>query len=487
MNIFSTKKLNKQLSTSFILQKFVIPVPPWRDYRESSQLEIRFLLRTCRNDRYWGALINSINISILLLFLSISALPANDLIPGKKQDKPIAFTNAKIFTVSGEIIEKGTLVFDNGKISAIGQKGISIPQNAEVHNLNGKYVYPGIIAAYSQLGLVEVGAVRATRDHSEVGTFNPNVRADIAYNPDSDITPTVRSNGITTALIAPTGGRISGISSILNLDAWNREDATILKNAAMHLNWPEMTIRTASWIKDLLEKQQERIDKNLKKIDDFFSEAKVYSTARKTNPATIIDIRFEAMADVIERKMPLVISANEYKQIEAAVDFCKRHNLKMILHSGMDAWKLTGLLKENNIPVILRQTHTLPLREDEDYDLGFKHPALLNEAGIKFCIAKTSSASWAIRNIPFYAGTAAAHGLSYEDALKSITLWPAEIFGLDDKIGSLEIGKNATLIVSNGDILDMQSSNVEMMFIDGRRVDLDDKQKRLFKKYNARK
>lgn len=429
---------------------------------------------------------NVILISCLTVFLLISFLPANDLVPGQKQKKPIALTNAKIFTVSGEIIENGTLVFDKGKISAIGQADTKIPQNAEIHDLNGKHVYPGIIAAYSQLGLVEIGAVRATRDYSETGTLNPNARADVAYNPDSEITPTVRSNGITTALIAPTGGRISGISSVLNLDAWNREDGTVLKNAGMHLNWPGMTIDYSSLDKDSLEKQQEKIDKNIKEIEDFFSQAKIYATARETNPATKIDIRFESMIPVIEGQMPLIISADEYKQIEAAVDFCKRHNLNMVLHSGMDAWKLTDLLKENNIPVILRHTHTLPSREDEDYDLGFKHPALLHEAGVKFCIAKTSGASWDIRNIPFYAGTAVAHGLNKADALKTITLWPAEIFGLGDKIGSIEVGKNATIIVSSGDILDMQSSNVEMMFIDGRKVDLDNRHKRLYRKYKTR-
>ncbi|KAA3609980.1 MAG: amidohydrolase [Calditrichaeota bacterium] len=425
--------------------------------------------------------------SFLIVFISVFSLFANDLIPGKKQDKPIALTNAKIFTVSGEIIENGTIIFNDGKITAVGENDLKILQGSEVHDLNGKHVYPGIIAAYSQLGLMEIPAVRATRDYSEAGSYNPNARADIAYNPDSEVTPTVRSNGITTALIAPMSGRISGISSVLNLDAWNREDATILKNAGMILNWPGMTIRTASWIKDSPAKQQENIDKSLKEIDDYFEQAKVYYEARKSNPETKIDIRFESMTDVLDKKMPLIISANEYKQIEAAVNFCKRHNLKMILLSGMDAWKMTGLLKENNIPVILRQTHTLPQREDEDYDIGFKHPALLREAGVKFCIAKTTRVTWALFNLPFYAGTAVAHGLDKADALKAITLWPAEILGVDDKIGSLEVGKNATLIVSSGDLLDMQSNNIEMMFIDGRKVDLDNKHKRLYRKYKARK
>jgi len=411
---------------------------------------------------------------------------ANDLIPGKKQTKPIVIKGAKIFTVSGEVIDNGSILFDKGVITAIGESSLPAPESAEVIDVAGKHVYPGLIAAYSQLGLVEVGAVRATRDFAEVGSINPNARADIAYNPDSEVPPTVRSNGITTALIAPSSGLLSGTSSVLHLDGWNREDMTVLKDAGVHLNWPRMTVVNAWWVKESAEKQQEKISKNLKEIEEFFAEAKVYTKARQSNPNTKMDIRFEAMVPVIERKVPLIIRASEYKQIESAIDFCRRNDLKMILLDGADAWKLADLLKENDVPVIYQRTHSLPAREDEDFDMAFKTPLLLREAGVKFCISKTSGDVFDIRNLPFYAGTAAAHGLSKTDALKTITLWPAEILGIADKLGSLEVGKSATLIVCDGDIMDFQSSKVQMMFIDGRKVDLDDKHKRLYRKYKAR-
>ena len=429
--------------------------------------------------------LNKILWPVVVLFLT-TQLIANDIIPGEKQKQPIALINAKIFTVSGNIVENGTLIFEKGKISAVGMADIKIPDDAEVIDVKGKNVYPGIIAAYSQLGLLEIEAVRATLDYNEVGDFNPNVKAVTAYNPDSDIIPTVRSNGITTALIAPLGGTVSGISSLLNLDGWNQEDETVRDNVAMHLSWPRMTVRQSRRVKDSAEKQKKQMEENLQKLEKWFDDAAAYAKARKADPDKKVDIRFEAMIPVFEKKMPVIIDADEYKQIEAAVDFCKRHDLKMILFSGEDSWKLTDLLVENDIPVILHHTHALPAREDEDYDLPFKRPVLLKEAGVKFCLTKTSSAVWDIRNIPFYAGTAVTFGLSEADALKSITLWPAEILGVADKLGSLEVGKNATLIVSKGDILDMQTSIVELMFIDGRKVNIDDKQKRLYRKYEAR-
>ena len=424
--------------------------------------------------------------NFLFIAFLLSAVTANDIVPGKKQEKPIALTHAKIFTVSSAVIDNGTIIFDNGKITVIGDSNTVIPQDADVINLQGKYVYPGLISGYSILGLVEINAVRATKDYTEVGDMNPNARADVAYNPDSEVTPTVRANGITTALIAPVGGILSGMSSVISLDGWNIEDAVVKKDAGIILNWPAMTISNAQWQKDGGKEQQAKINKNVHKIEDFFEDAKLYSALRSSNPKSPVDIRLESMTDIMAGTTPLIIHANELKQIEAAVDLCKRFNLKMVLLGGEDAWKLTALLKENNIPVLLRSTHRVPTREDEDYDLPFKRPFLLQQAGIKFCPVYISTWSWNNLNLPFMAGTAAAHGLSKEHALKSLTLWPAEIFGIDDTQGSLEVGKSATLIVSEGDILDMQNSKVEMMFIDGRKVDLDNKHKRLYKKYHTR-
>jgi imidazolonepropionase-like amidohydrolase len=424
-------------------------------------------------------------IRIMLLLIVFNSSFANDLVPGKKQDKPIALIHAKIFTVVSSIIDDGTIVFDKGKIIAVGDNNTEIPEKAEVIDMQGKYIYPGIIVAYSFIGLIEIEAVRATRDEKETGSFNPNARADVAYNPDSEVSPTIRSNGITTALIAPAGGVMSGMTSIISLDGWTIEDAEVKKNAGIILNWPTMTISSADRQKDGGKERQEKMDKDLQELETFIMEAQSYALAAKSDK-NAIDIRFEAMRDVIDGKTPLIIQANEYKQIEAAVDFCNRHNLKMILLGGEDSWKLTSLLKRNNIPVLIKSMHRTPGREDEDYDLAFKRPSLLLQAGIKFAPVFISEWSWNNRNIPFMAGSAAAHGLSRENALKSITLWPAEIFGIDNILGSLQTGKNATLIVSKGDILDMQSNDVEMMFIEGRKVDLDNKHKRLYKKYSIR-
>lgn len=427
--------------------------------------------------------------SLFLLFLFFSFIQfvaANDLIPGKAQQHPIALINANIYSVSGQVIKNGTLLFEEGVITSIAENQLTFPENTEIIDLKGHNVYPGLIAPYSQIGLVEIASVRATADYNEAGSYNPNAKAAVAYNPDSEVIPTIRSNGITTALVSPKGGVISGQSAVLHLDGWNSEDATVKDAAGLHINWPRMTVSNSPRVKDSPEKQLEKITESIQKLEDFFTEAKAYAKAQKADPELKKDIRLDALIPVLNKSVPLIIQADEYKEIEAAVNFCKRFDLKMILLGGRDAWKLSDLLVLNRVPVILYQTHALPFREDEDYDLPFKTPALLKEAGVKFCITKISSDMWDIRNLPFFAGTAAAHGLSKDDALKSITLWPAEILGIDKNYGSLEKGKSATLVVSKGDILDMQSSIIEWMFIDGRKVDLDDKHKKLYRKYEAR-
>ncbi len=423
---------------------------------------------------------------IIFLMIACTAAVAHDIVPGSPQSQPIALVNGKIYTVSGNVIEKGTLVFADGKISALGEF-VAIPDDARVIDLAGKHVYPGLIAAFSQVGLVEISAVRATRDFNETGSFNPNARAATAYNSDSEIIPTVRSNGITSLNISPTGGRISGLASLINSDGWTVEDAMLKENTGMLLDWPRMTVVNAWWMRTPADKQKEQISKSLAEMEDYFELAAAYNKARNANPKTTVDLRFEAMRPVMAGEMPLFVRADELKEIEAAIDFCRRHELKMILVSGRDVWKVPGLLKENNIPVILRQTHDLPARDDEPYDIAFRRPAILHEAGVQFCISKTNTAdSWDIRNLPFHVGSAVAHGLDYDAALKSITLWPAQILGVADRVGSLETGKDATLIVSEGDILDMRTSKVTHMFISGREVDLDNMQKRLNEKYKVR-
>lgn len=426
---------------------------------------------------------------LILSIVAAGSLFANDIVPGKKQTKPIALTGGTIYTVSGPTIPNGTIVFDKGKITAVGGADVRIPPGAEVIDVSGKHVYPGLIITNSTLGLLEIELVRATADVSEVGQINPNARADVAYNPDSDVQPTIRSNGVTTAQIVPQGGLLSGTSAIINLDGWSIEDCGLVRQAGIHLNWPWMKVIRAWWMSTPEEEQQKNISKNLKAIEKAFEDSKQYWLAKKGNQTGDfkIDARWEAMVPLWEGKIPLYVDAGEFKQIEAAVALAKKYNLRMILIGGNDAWMLTDLLKTNNIPVILRRVHGLPDREDDDYDIFLKLPKTLSDAGVKFCLSNYGFfGHWDARNLPFLAGTSVAYGMERANALRSITLWPAEIIGISERMGSLEAGKDATIIVSSGDIMDALTNDIVYEFIQGKKVDLDDKHKRLYRKYSEK-
>ena len=422
----------------------------------------------------------------ILSIVAVSSLFAHDIVPGKKQTKAIALTGGTIYTVSGPVIPNGTIVFDKGKIVAVGGSEVRIPAGAEVIDVSGKNVYPGLIITNSTLGLVEIEQARATVDVSEVGDINPDARADVAYNPDSDVPPTIRSNGVTTAQIVPQGGLLSGTSAIINLDGWTVEDAGLVRQAGIHLNWPWMKVIKAWWMPTPEEEQQKNIGKNLKAIEKAFEDSKQYWLAKKGNQTGDfkIDARWEAMVPLWEGKVPLYVDAGEYKQIEAAVALAKKYNLRMILVGGDDAWMLTDLLKANNIPVILKRVHSMADREEDDFDTYLKLPKVLLVAGVKFCLSNTGFfGHWDARNLPFLAGTSVAYGMDKANALRSITLWPAEIIGISDRMGSLEVGKDATIVVSSGDIMDALTNDIVYEFIQGKKVDLDDKHKRLYRKY----
>lgn len=422
----------------------------------------------------------------ILSIVAVSSLFAHDIVPGKKQTKAIALTGGTIYTVSDPGIPNGTIVFDKGKIVAVGGSEVRIPAGAEVIDVSGKNVYPGLIITNSTLGLVEIEQARATVDVSEVGDINPDARADVAYNPDSDVPPTIRSNGVTTAQIVPQGGLLSGTSAIINLDGWTVEDAGLVRQAGIHLNWPWMKVIKAWWMPTPEEEQQKNIGKNLKAIEKAFEDSKQYWLAKKGNQTGDfkIDARWEAMVPLWEGKVPLYVDAGEYKQIEAAVALAKKYNLRMILVGGDDAWMLTDLLKANNIPVILKRVHSMADREEDDFDTYLKLPKVLLVAGVKFCLSNTGFfGHWDARNLPFLAGTSVAYGMDKANALRSITLWPAEIIGISDRMGSLEVGKDATIVVSSGDIMDALTNDIVYEFIQGKKVDLDDKHKRLYRKY----
>ncbi|MEE9167339.1 MAG: amidohydrolase family protein, partial [Candidatus Neomarinimicrobiota bacterium] len=359
-------------------------------------------------------------------------------------------------------------------------------------SLDGKRVYPGLIAASTTLGLVEISAVRATRDYAEVGDVNPNVRAEVSYNPDSELIPVARSNGIAVVHSIPRGGLLSGSSAAMMLDGWTWETATLKAPIAHHLNWPRMTTVRLPWMSESEEEQKEERDRQLRRIDEVFDMARSYLLAKKASgkrniPDHGADLRWESLIPVLDREVPVFIHANEVQQIESAVHWSRRRNVRIAIVGGHDAWRVAELLKKYNIPVVYESVHALPSRRWEDYDAPFTTPWKLHKAGVKFCISASSSSFEAAhqRNLPYHAATAAAYGLDRKEALKAITLHAAEILGIDDRVGSLQPGKDATFIVTDGDPLEIPT-RVEMLFIQGRRIDLGDRHKTLYKKYREK-
>lgn len=416
----------------------------------------------------------------IVLLLAGKISHAQNPAPAMEQTQMILIEGGTLHTGNGQVIENSLVAFANGKIiyagNSNGKSGLKDINQYKVIDAKGKHIYPGIIAMNTTLGLSEIDLVRSTRDYYEVGETNPNVRAAISYNTDSKIIPTVRSNGVLLAEATPQGGTISGTSSVMILDGWNWEDATYKAEAGVHLNWPRMIISKGQNAEPE-EKQRENINKALENIRSFFAEARTYAKQKPDEK----NLRFEAMRDLFNGNKRLFVHCAFIKEIIAAVNFCKEFGVKMVLVGGMDSWRVTELLKENNIPVIIVRTHLLPPREDEDVDLPYKLPALLTKAGITVCI--TDDGSWPQRNIPFQAGTAAAHGLTKEEALTCITLNPAKVLGIDSTTGTIETGKDATLFISSGDALDMKTNNVELAFIRGKEIVLDDVQKQLYRKY----
>jgi imidazolonepropionase-like amidohydrolase len=416
----------------------------------------------------------------------LAAARASDTIPAPPQTKPVAIKGATIHPVSGPDIPNGTIVFENGKITAIGADA-AVPPGAEVIDANGKHVYPGLINANTVLGLVEIGAVRATVDVEEAGAINPNVRSITSVNPDSELIPVARAAGVLTALSVPEGGIISGQSAVLRLEGWTPEEMTVLSPAAMHLRWPNLTIDRRPRARKSVKDQQKEIDKAQKQIRDAFHVARAYWQSRKNpGPDFKTDLRWEALMPVFEGKLPLFVHASSLAQIQAALAWAKEMQLKIVLVDGDDAWRVAAQLKESDVPVILGPATSLPPRRDDDYDSGWSSAAKLQQAGVRFCIASNGrGAETNERNVGYEAGLAAGYGLPKEEALKAVTLYPAQILGIADRLGSLETGKAATLIVTNGDPLDFPTQ-VEAAFVDGRKIDLSNRQTRLRDKYREK-
>lgn len=419
-------------------------------------------------------------IAVLIVNIANTQTPA----PALKQFKLILILNGIAHIGDGTIINNSAIGFSNGKIDFVGSSDDTNLDKTkyEIIDIKGKHIYPGFILPDSGLGLTEINAVNATIDREETGNINPDVRSIIAYNTDSEIIPTLRFNGILTAQITPVGGAISGTSSIVQLDAWNWEDALLKADDGIHMNWPQKRFAARWWRGETEGKPNENYDKNVAKIKKLFNDSFAYS---KSNSVTK-NLKLEAMAGLFDGSKQLFIHEDKAVDIIASIEFVKELGLKkIVLVGGADAMYIKSYLKENNISVILGNVHRLPSRPEEDVDMPYKLPYLLNQAGIKYCLGYNDDVANS-RNLPFYAGTSVAYGLDKEIALKSITLDAAEILGVSDKLGSLAIGKNATLFVSEGDALDMRTNKMIAVYIEGRKVPLDAMQQRLYKKYKIK-
>ncbi len=424
---------------------------------------------------------------VTIFGIAVATILASDVIPAPPQTKPIAITGATIHPVSGPDIPSGTIVFDRAKIIAVAADA-AIPVGAEVVDAAGKHVYPGLVSANSVLGLTEISAVRSTVDVEEVGAINPNASSVTSINPDSELLAVARSNGILTALAVPEGGSLSGSSVVLRMDGWTPEEMTIRAPVAVHLRWPNLKINRDPRAPKSVEDQQKEIDKAQKTIRDAFEIARSYWNARKTPAADFrSDLRWEALMPVFDGKLPLFVHAESLAQMEAALAWAKEAKLKIVLVGGTDASRIAPQLKETDTPVVISRATTLPSRRDDPYDSSFANAARLHEAGVRFCIATKGRESEATneRNLPYEAAMASAFGLPRDEALKSVTLYPAQLLGVADQLGSLETGKAATLIVTNGDPLDFPT-HVEAAYVDGRKIDLTNRQTRLREKYREK-
>jgi len=420
-----------------------------------------------------------------IFLLLLTSFTFGQQTPASKQTKSILIMGGKAHIGNGTVIENSLISIIDGKIAAIGDATLMKPIKHDLMiDASGKEIYPGFIAPNATLGLVEIDAVKASDDESEIGEMNPHIRSIIAYNAESGLVEVARPNGILLAQIAPRGGRISGTSSIVQLDAWNWEDAVIKENDGIHLNWPRSYSRTGWWAEPGGIEPNKNYDKQKTEIQDFFTNAKAYTSST----TTVKDIPYEAMKGLESGEKQLFIHADGEKEIIDAILFKKKNNIKkMTIVGGYYAYKNAPLLVENNVAVLLRRVHDLPMLEDEDVNLPYKNAKLLADAGVLVGLENMGDMErMQVRNLPFYAGTCIAWGMEKEKALQLITSNSAKILGIDTNYGTLESGKSATLFISEGDALDMKTNKITTAFIDGRQISLESHQTELYKRYKEK-
>jgi imidazolonepropionase-like amidohydrolase len=424
-------------------------------------------------------------IFFLLLISSLSLRAQDDIYPAKDYKGRIFIIHGTVHTGTGQVIENATIEVNNGKIVGVGQSNNAPTGDAKIVDAGGKQVYPGLILSQTDIGLKEIASgVRGSNDYLELGDLNPDIRSIVAYNTDSKITGTLRANGILLACVAPEGGTISGSSSVVQLDAWNYEDAAYKKDNGIRLNLPSFLARPNRMALFLglpaehTDPTKQALDK-MEEIKSFLRQAKAYieeGTHTETN------LKFEAVRGLFDKSQKLFVYGDQVKQMLAAIDLKKEFGLEVTIVGGSESFLIADLLKKNEISVILQQMHELPATDDDDYDQPFKTPAILQQAGVLFAINDSHEES-RYRNLMFNAGTAAAYGLTKEQALQAITLNAARILGIDDRTGSIEPGKDANILICEGDILDMRTSIIDKAFIQGREVSLENKQVQLYERY----
>ncbi len=426
------------------------------------------------------AAVNRIAVALVLL----NALAAaHDQVPGEPQSEPILLRGGTLYTVANGVQAGTDILFENGRITAIGTD-LTAPGNSRVIDVSGQHVYPGLIAANTQLGLIEIGAVRATNDITEVGTFTPEAKAHIAFNPSSLIIPTIRSHGITTVQTVPGGSLVRGQPCIMHLEGWTKEDAAVEYTDGIIMTWPGVRVSTGWWVEMTPEEQRENQVKQRLQLRQLFADARAYHDLRATGATIAIDQRFEAMRQLFLREQPLYVGANDARQIVEAVTFANEYQVDLVIVGGREAHLVVDLLATYKIPVIIGSITATPAHADDPYDTPFVMPQVLHDAGVPFAISK--GGYWNVRTLPLQVGHAIAFGLEPAIGLRAVTLSPAEILGIDDRLGSLEVGKEATLFVSDGDIFDHLTRSVTRMWIRGRQVSLDNHQEELYRKYQEK-
>ncbi|MEO6036754.1 MAG: amidohydrolase family protein [Verrucomicrobiota bacterium] len=405
-------------------------------------------------------------------------------------------TDAIVHTVSGETISPGQVLIDGEKILEVGTTLQSA--GAKTISLKGLHLYPGIIALDTALGLSEISGVRATRDIAEVGSYTPEVQSWISVNPDSELIPVARANGISYIEPAPQGGIVAGQSGLVELSGWTSEQMAIKKPAALHVYWPHMELdlrpkekfKDKSKWKSLEEQARERLA-TLRALEDFFEEARAYektfardATATSQSPKTPA---WDAMRPFVRGENPIMVHADEQRQIKAAMGWAQTNHFKIILVGGLDAWRMAGQIAAQKVPVIYEHVYAQPARDSDRYDVNFRAPEILRTNGVMFALgmgAATFDAAL-VKNLPYTVAQAIAFGLPEIDALKSITMIPAQMLGVADRIGSIEAGKDATLFASDGNIFDLRS-NVKRLWIAGKEINLETRHTRLYEKYKNR-